>query len=117
MKQDHTVENPLERAEAQLRDICMSRPTQAPEASALARILVHITNIRRSLNESDRDLANAAKRLVDFANAVLRMAKRVLPDEADVAARLDQLAETLRTAGLQLAPRSAPAAEPQHAAA
>ena|SRR5688572_19912764 len=117
MKQDHTVENPLERAEAQLRDICERRPAQAPEASALARILIHIVNIRRSLTESDRDQANAAKRLVDFANAVLRMGKRIAPDEADVAARLDTLADTLRTAGTQLAPRPAAAAQPEHAAA
>ena len=112
----HTVKT-LEQAETQLREICERRDQFATpiDTGSLGRMLVHIQNINRSISESTRDHVNAAKRLTDFAVTLGRMANRFTPSSDDLTARVQALAEILRTAGAELA--SASAADNQQQAA
>jgi methyl-accepting chemotaxis protein len=107
----------LEQAESQLRELCERRDQLATpiDTGSLGRMLVHIQNIRRSISESTRDHVNAAKRLTDFAVTLGRMATRFAPGSEDLAARIQSLADLLRTAGAELA--SVAPEEQQHAAA
>jgi hypothetical protein len=110
----HTSQNfdiPLEQAEAQLRDIFQRHLPNAPaEAGSLGRMLNHVVNIRRAVSESTDDHANAAKRLGDFALTVERMAKRAPANDEEMTARIHNLANTLKTAGSELASvKAAPA--------
>jgi hypothetical protein len=101
---NQNIANPLDQAEAQLREIVGQGLPDAPmDASTLSRITIHIANIKRSVSTSSEDHANAAKRLGDFSDTVTRMAKRAKPDEKDMAARMSDLAHTLRSAGTALA--------------
>jgi uncharacterized protein YukE len=97
--------NALAQAEAQLREICERKDQFATpiDTGSLGRMLVHIQNINRSISESTRDHVNAAKRLTDFAVTLGRMANRSTPASEDLAARMQALAEILRTAGAELA--------------
>ncbi len=103
-----SADNPLEDAEAQLREIFQRRLPKAPaEAGTLGRILAHVVNIRRSVRESSLDHVNAAKRLGDFAMTINRMAQRLFPSDHDTAARMTGLADSLRAAGDSLASNGA----------
>jgi hypothetical protein len=101
----HTHDNPLNHAEAQLREICKShaRLDDAIDAGALNRMLVHIRNINASVCSSTRDHVNAAKRLSDFAATLGRMAGKSTSIDADLAARIGNVAATLRDAGADIA--------------
>lgn len=97
-------DNPLNHAEAQLREICATpaRLDAAIDAGSLNRMLVHIRNINASVCSSTRDHVNAAKRLSDFAAALGRMASKSSID-AELAARIEHVAATLRDAGADIA--------------
>jgi hypothetical protein len=99
------AENPLDAAEAQLREICEHHEQFQPplDKSALGRMMVHVQNINRSVNESTRDHVNAAKRLTDFAMTLTRLSKNSVPTSGEAAQRIRSLADTLRSAGADLA--------------
>jgi hypothetical protein len=101
--------NPLENAESQLLEICERHEQFGTpiDTGSLGRMAVHIRNISRSVGESTRDHANAAKRLADFATTLGRIAKNSSPGSEELARRMSALAETLRTAGNELATASA----------
>jgi methyl-accepting chemotaxis protein len=107
----------LEQAESQLRELCERRDQFATpiDTGSLGRMLVHIQNIHRSISESTRDHVNAAKRLTDFAVTLGRMATRFTPGSEELAARIQSLADLLRTAGAELA-SAAPEGQQQAAA-
>jgi hypothetical protein len=42
-------------------------------AAALTRVLVHVENIQKSIEQSSEDLTNGVKRLRDFANTLGRL--------------------------------------------
>lgn len=98
-------DNPLNHAEMQLREICATpaRLDPAIDAGSLNRMLVHIRNINASVCTSTRDHVNAAKRLSDFAATLGRMASKSTSIDADLAARIDSVAATLRDAGADIA--------------
>jgi hypothetical protein len=100
-----TQENPLDLAEAQLREICES-PEQFQEpidTGSLNRMLVHIRNINASVCASTRDHVNAAKRLTDFSVTLGRLARKTPPIDAELATRITNLAKTLQDAGAEIA--------------
>jgi hypothetical protein len=96
--------NPLVDAETQLLEICERHEQfHAPiDTGSLGRMAVHIRNINRSVSESTRDHANAAKRLTDFSVTLGRLAKNSSPASEELAQRMNNLAETLRTTGAEL---------------
>lgn len=105
MTDNVNVENPLDLAGAQLRDIC-ERHGQTGEpldTGSLGRMIVHIENINRSVCESTRDHANAAKRLTDFAITLGRIARHSPPTAEELAKRLENVAERLKVTGAELA--------------
>ncbi len=104
MTDDLRNTNPLVEAESQLLEIC-ERHAQfdAPiDTGSLGRMAVHIRNINRSVSESTRDHANAAKRLTDFSVTLGRLAKNSSPASEELAQRMKDLAETLRATGAEL---------------
>ena len=102
--------NSLDLAAAQLRELCEQRERFAPplDTAALGRMITHIRNIRRSISESTDDHSNAAKRLSDFSMVLGRIARNAPEGSEDLANRMRSIAETLRTAGAQLAHPPAP---------
>jgi hypothetical protein len=102
------TDNPLEQAEAQLREICESPQQFAVpiDTGSLGRMIVHIRNINRSVSESTRDHANAAKRLTDFSATLGRIAKNSSPSSEALSMRMQELAETLKVTGAELASAS-----------
>jgi hypothetical protein len=104
---DHhpAIENPLELAEAQLREICERHEEfETPiDTASLGRMIVHISNINRSVSTSTRDHVNAAKRLTDFAMTLDRIVKQAPPSDDGLATRINSLAETLKVTGAELA--------------
>ena len=98
-------DNPLNHAEAQLREICEShaKVDDAIDAGSLNRMLVHIRNINASVCTSTRDHVNAAKRLSDFAATLGRMASKSTSIDSGLAARIENVAATLRDAGADIA--------------
>ena|SRR5688572_25927805 len=99
------LDNPLERAAVQLRDICQDHEHLAApfDSKSLARMLVHIGNINRAVLESTQHHLNASKRLHDFAVTLGRIAKHFAPKEANLATRMTNVANTLEVAGAELA--------------
>jgi hypothetical protein len=102
---NNQFQNPLDRAAAELRDICRDNALLAApfDAGSLARMLVHIRNINQSVLASSRDHVNAAKRLGDFAVTLGRIAKHVATENGDLAQRVTNVAKILQAAGIELA--------------
>ena len=102
-------ENPLELAVIQLRDICRDQERLAEpfNAGSLSRILVHITNINRAVLASTQDHVNASKRLCDFAVTLDRIARHFAPQDGQLAQRMNNVAKTLKAAGVELADNDA----------
>jgi hypothetical protein len=99
------VENPLESAITQLREICSDGDLLKPsiDAGSVGRMLVHLENINTSVLASTQDHVNAAKRLNDFALTLARIAKNSdLPNEM-LTARMAIVAANLRAASEVLA--------------
>jgi uncharacterized damage-inducible protein DinB len=86
----------LEQAEVMLRDVLAHdfAEESGGDSGSLGRMLVHIVNIQRAVSTSTDAHANAAKRLVDFAETTTRMTAR----KPESAQRLGKLADTLRAA-------------------
>jgi hypothetical protein len=100
-----TPTNPLDHAEAQLREICESHAQleEPIDTGSLKRMLVHIHNINASVCASTRDHVNAAKRLTDFSVTLGRLARKTPPIDQELAMRMTDLAKTLQTAGAEIA--------------
>ncbi len=100
-----TLENPLDHAATQLRDICRDHEhlTTPFDAGSLSRMLVHINNINHSVLASTRDHINASKRLNDFAQTLDRIARNLAPEDVELATRMTTVAKTLGAAGEELA--------------
>jgi hypothetical protein len=111
-------QNPLDRAAAELREICRenARLVSPFDAGSLARMLVHINNINQSVLASSRDHVNAAKRLGDFAVTLGRIARHVATENADLAQRVTNVANILQAAGVELANNDAIPQWPAHVA-
>ncbi len=99
------LENPLDHAELQLREICESHAQfdEAIDTGSLNRMLVHIRNINASVTASTRDHVNAAKRLTDFSVTLGRIASKCSSLNAELATRIANLATTLRNASADIA--------------
>lgn len=97
------VENPLEAAASQIRDLCNDGETHQSwfDAGSVRRILVHVENIGRTVTASMEDHVNAAKRLNDFAATFARFAKNSEMDAA-LAVRLISVTDNLRAASGEL---------------
>ena len=98
--QSPTVDNPLDAAASQIRDLC-GDGKKLPSwfnAGTVRRILVHVDNIRRSVSASMQDHVNAAKRLNDFAVIFARFAKNSQPPDEALAVRLTSVSDNLRAA-------------------
>jgi len=98
-------DNPLEAAASELRTLCRNPGALPPpfDAGTVGRILVHITNINRSVVASTQDHVNAAKRLNDFALIFTRLGRASAPPNGELAARLSSVADNLRAASGELA--------------
>ena len=73
------------------------------DTGTLARMLVHMDNIAKSVSASRDDHVNASKRLNDFANTIERMARTsAQPGTPRPGDPLTELMESLRTAGREL---------------
>lgn len=101
----------LDQARTLLRELIDRLQTDAPGGQAptsLLRLLVHIANIQRAVQQSDDDRANAIKRLRDFANTIERLdAKDLTATGSDEVRR--QLITVLRLAADQLSKPATPA--------
>jgi hypothetical protein len=100
-----TVDNPLESAITQLRNICSDREVlkSSIDAGSVTRILVHLVNISTSVLASTQDHVNASKRLNDFAVALARIAKKSDAPNEVLTTRMTSVSETLRGASEELA--------------
>jgi hypothetical protein len=98
-------ENPLTTAAHELDDIRRHRQliTSSIDSGSIARMVVHITNINRSVLASTRDHVNAAKRLKDFAMTLARIARNSEPPNAELGTGLAAAANNLRSASAELA--------------
>jgi hypothetical protein len=105
MTDNPNVENPLDRAGAQLRDICEQHGQlgESLDTGSLSRMIAHIENINRAVCTSTRDHANAAKRLTDFAVTLDRIARHSPPTAEELAQRLESVAHSLKATGAELA--------------
>jgi hypothetical protein len=73
------------------------------DTGTLARMLVHMDNIAKSVSASSDDHVNASKRLNDFANTVERMERiAAQPGAARADTPMSMLVATLRAAGREL---------------
>ncbi len=99
-----SLDNPLEAATSQMRDLCGNGESLPPllDQGSLGRMLVHISNISRSVVASTQDHVNAAKRLNDFALVFARVAKNSKPPNGPFADRLTSVCNNLRAASEQL---------------
>jgi hypothetical protein len=101
-----TTRESLEQARSLMRELIdrlqMDTPVgHAQTPASLLRILVHIANIQKLVDQSSEDPANAIKRLRDFANTIerLELAGENLTETRDLQA---QLIAVLRLAADQL---------------
>ncbi len=98
--------NTLQRARTQLQGVLRAHETNDPrgvDTGTLARMLVHMDNIEKSVSASRDDHVNASKRLNDFANTVERMARTAAqPGTPRPGEPMSDLVETLRMAGREL---------------
>jgi len=106
--------SPLQRARAQLQAIHHEHESIDPKGTdtgTLARMMVHMDNIEKSVSASMEDHVNASKRLLDFGNTVERMAKHLSPSfPQGLEARMGDLVDTLRAAGTALGGSGGPPA-------
>jgi transcriptional regulator GlxA family with amidase domain len=104
--------NPLQRAREQMVAVHREHESVDPKGSdtgTLARMLVHMGNIEKSVTASMQDHVNASKRLLDFGNAIERMARNLSPSfPKTLGASMGELVESLREAGLALGSSSGP---------
>ncbi len=102
--QSPSLDNPLEAATSQMRDLCCNGESLPPllDQGSLGRMLIHIGNISRSVVASTQDHVNAAKRLNDFALVFARVAKNSEPPNGPFADRLASVSNNLRAASEQL---------------
>jgi hypothetical protein len=98
--------NTLQRARTQLQGVLRAHESNDPrgvDTGTLARMLVHMDNIAKSVSASRDDHVNASKRLNDFANTVERMARTAAqPGTPRPGDPMSELVETLRVAAREL---------------
>jgi len=98
--------NTLLRARTQLEAVLREHESNDPrgvDTGTLARMLVHMDNIAKSVSASREDHVNASKRLNDFANTVERIARSAAqPSAPPVGDPMTALVESLRAAGREL---------------
>jgi hypothetical protein len=108
------LSNPLQRARSQMLAIHREHEAVDPKGSdtgTLARMLVHMENIEKSVMASMQDHVNASKRLLDFGNTIERMARNLSPSfPRSLAGSMTELVESLREAGIALGNSSGPPA-------
>lgn len=102
------LDNPLEAATHQIRDIChdveqLGHLPPSLDLGTVGRMLVHIDNINRSVLASTQDHVNAVKRLNDFALNFARLARDAEPPDGALAVRMISVADSLRAASEELA--------------
>ena len=94
------------RARSQLEAVHRQQESNDPrgvDTGTLARMLVHMDNIARSVSASKDDHVNASKRLNDFANTIERMARTAAqPGTPRPGDPMSALMESLRAAGREL---------------
>jgi hypothetical protein len=104
--------NTLQRARTQLQGVLRAHESNDPrgvDTGTLARMLVHMDNIAKSVSASRDDHVNASKRLNDFANTVERMARTAAqPGTPRPGDPMSELVETLRAAGRELSNAGSP---------
>ena len=104
--------NTLLRARTLLQAVLREQETRDPrgvDTGTLARMLVHMDNIAKSVSASRDDHLNASKRLVDFANTVERMERLASQPGAPRAdTPMSMLSATLRAAGRELSNAGTP---------
>lgn len=90
----------LDLAQSTLRDVLGEefRKNAGSEAGSLDRILIHVGNIRNAIEESPECLANAAKRLGDFAEVTSRMRSKYPESSTE----LTSASQALRAASVRL---------------
>ena len=80
-----------------------SNDPRGVDTGTLARMLVHMDNIAKSVSASRDDHVNASKRLNDFANTIERMERIASqPGAARADTPMSMLVATLRAAGKEL---------------
>ena len=98
--------NTLLRARTQLEAVLREHESSDPrgvDTGTLARMLVHMDNIAKSVSASRDDHVNASKRLSDFANTIERMARiAAQPGAPRTSSPMNDLVESLRAAGREL---------------
>jgi hypothetical protein len=98
--------NTLLRARTQLEAVLREHESSDPrgvDTGTLARMLVHMDNIAKSVSASRDDHVNASKRLNDFANTIERMARiAAQPGAPRTSNPMNDLVESLRAAGREL---------------
>ena len=98
--------NTLLRARTQLEAVLREHESNDPrgvDTGTLARMLVHMDNIAKSVSASREDHVNASKRLNDFANTVERIARSAAqPGSPRAGDPMSALVESLRTAAREL---------------
>lgn len=98
------LDNPLESAINQLRNICGDRELlkSSIDAGSVRRMVIHIANINNSVLASTQDHVNASKRLKDFAFTLARIARNAEHPNEVLTARLTSVAMNLRAASNEL---------------
>ncbi|MEO8062429.1 MAG: hypothetical protein ABI821_06755 [Pseudomonadota bacterium] len=98
--------NTLLRARNLLQAVLREQESNDPrgvDTGTLARMLVHMDNIAKSVSASRDDHVNASKRLNDFANTIERMERiATQPGAARADTPMSMLVATLRAAGREL---------------
>jgi hypothetical protein len=98
--------NTLLRARDLLQVVLRQHESSDPrgvDTGTLARMLVHMDNIAKSVSASRDDHVNASKRLNDFANTVERMERiAAQPGAPRADTPMSMLVTTLRAAGREL---------------
>ena len=99
------LDNPLDRAVSQLREISEDHELlkSSIDAASVRRMVVHIVNINLSVLASTRDHLNATKRLKDFASTLIRIAKNAESPNEALTTRLARVAQHLHAASDELA--------------
>jgi hypothetical protein len=96
---------PLQDIVIQLRDLRRGDEflISAADAGSVERIAVHLTNIGVSVLASTQDHVNASKRLNDFAATLARIARKTVPTNEALNARMALTGVHLRDISGQLA--------------
>ena len=95
MQSEQTTRESLDQARALMRELIDVLQTNAPTSqfqtpASLLRMLVHVVNIQKSVDQGSDDPANAIKRLRDFANTIERLdlGDENMADAKDIRVRL-----------------------------